>query len=156
MNNMTQPYPMNCCGQHPMHMPQRCCRREAKELLVKAQPADKQAAAAGTTVETNSTNLDTNQIVETSAVSGTAVIGGGCCVELSIEYMPLNPTVSNQTLGVTVEVLDSEGCMLGWRRTFSEGYHVKQGIITTYPGAQLTVTVLGAIARVRWCEVFSC
>jgi len=45
---------------------------------------------------------------------------------------------------------------LTWHKVFEEGYHVKESIITTYPGAWLTVDVTSAIARVRWCEIFSC
>jgi hypothetical protein len=55
-----------------------------------------------------------------------------------------------------VNVVDSEGCTLTWQKVFQEGYHVKESIITTYPGARLTVTVSNAVARVRWCEIFSC
>jgi hypothetical protein len=45
---------------------------------------------------------------------------------------------------------------LAWIASFKEGYHVKDGIITTYPGAILNLKVLNAIARVRWCETFIC
>jgi hypothetical protein len=100
--------------------------------------------------------------VRTLGVTGSdqAIIGGGCCVQLSVEYMPAQPVVnvdsSTQECGVTVEVADNEGCLLVWRKAFMEGYHVKESIITTYPGAWLTVKVSNAIARVRWCETFSC
>jgi hypothetical protein len=147
---MPQPFPMGPCGPRHLEVPSRCCRREAKELLVKPAPA-----AANNTVAVNDNALAVNTGL-TVGESGTAIIGGGCCVELSVEYMPADPTVSTQDLKVTVEVVDSEGCTLSWRKTFREGYHVKQAIITTYPGAQLVVLVSGAIARVRWCEVFSC
>jgi hypothetical protein len=94
------------------------------------------------------------------AGTGKAIIGGGCCVQLSVEYMPVEPVLAVDSTSdpcrVTVEVLDSEGCMLVWRKVFMEGYHVKESIITTYPGARLTVNVNNAIARVRWCEIFSC
>lgn len=174
MTYMAQPYPMGFCGPHHLELPPRCCRREAKELLVKAKDLESQkpievidtnlaeaarktkGAIADKSLEINTNAAVDKQIARKSRGTDTAVIGGGCCVELSVEYMPLDPTVSDQEMTVLVEVMDSEGCVLGWKRTFSEGYHVKQGIITTYPGAQLTVIVSGAIARVRWCEVFSC
>ncbi|PXF58390.1 MAG: hypothetical protein C4B58_06695 [Deltaproteobacteria bacterium] len=92
----------------------------------------------------------------------TAVIGGGCCVHLSIEYMQTAADLlTPQTAGalpsvVVVYVMDSEGTVLGWGKIVQPGYHIKEGIISTNPGAQLIVVVLNAIARVRWCEVFSC
>jgi hypothetical protein len=92
---------------------------------------------------------------------GDAIIGGGCCVELAIEYMPTLPTLTNVPGSdtpsfVRVAVADSEGAILMWSKLVGPGYHVKEGIITTYPGAVLRVEVLNAIARVRWCEIFSC
>ena len=92
---------------------------------------------------------------------GQAIIGGGCCVELAIEYMPTPPVVSLLTGGgavslVLVAVTDSEGAILMWSKLVGPGYHVKEGIISTYPGALLHVHVINAIARVRWCEIFSC
>jgi len=92
---------------------------------------------------------------------GQAIIGGGCCVELAIEYMPTPPLVSLGTGGgtlalVLVAVTDAEGAILMWSKLVGPGYHVKEGIITTYPGALLHVQVINAIARVRWCEIFSC
>ncbi len=93
---------------------------------------------------------------------GKAVIGGGCCVHLSIEYMPI-PGAGGPASGkpdqmsvVYAEVLDSESTLLGWAKVVDSGYHIKECIITTNPGAILTVGAVNAIARVRWCEVFSC
>ncbi|NLI83727.1 MAG: hypothetical protein GX443_18895 [Deltaproteobacteria bacterium] len=46
---------------------------------------------------------------------------------------------------------------LSWGKTVSpNGYHIKEGIITTKPGAQLYLYGINAVARVRWCETFSC
>lgn len=77
-------------------------------------------------------------------------------MQLSVEFMPLYPGITSKKCHVIVEVKDSEGCILVWTKEFQEGYHVKESIITTYPGAQLEVMVETAIARVRWCEIFSC
>jgi hypothetical protein len=83
---------------------------------------------------------------------GVAFIGGGCCVYLAIEYMS---TSANSM--VLVLVLDSEGTTLGWmKNAVKPGYYIKEGIISTKPGAILGVLVRNIIARVRWCEVFSC
>ena len=83
-----------------------------------------------------------------------AFIGGGCCVHLSIEYTPAG------TADGTVAVLtqDSSDTELMWIKKVNAGlgYQIKEGIVTTKPGAHLTVLVVGATARVRWCEVFSC
>lgn len=82
----------------------------------------------------------------------TAFIGGGCCVYLSIEYMSTNTNSM-----VIVLVLDSEGTILAWAKNkIQPGYYIKEGIISTNPGAILGVSVINVVARVRWCEVFSC
>ena len=135
-----KPMPMGGCGSHHWGPPMRECHRECKELLV--EPTVEQGRTGGTG-------------------TGTAIIGGGCCVQLSVEYMPLQAVVTvdsptDQKCAVTVDVIDSEACSLSWHKVFQEGYHVKESIITTYPGARLGVQVTNAIARVRWCEVFSC
>ena len=127
------------CGCLPAP-PMRHCRKEAKELLVDEKP------------DTPSSTGNLPGLAGT----GDAIIGGGCCVSLSVEYMPANVSLQNAVSTVTVQVTDSEGATLIWKKQFSQGYHVKECIITTYPGAKLLVTVQNAIARVRWCEVFSC
>jgi hypothetical protein len=147
------------CGPQPYGPPTRYCRREAKELL--ALPGFK-AFQTGTSVfdapdlAAVATRLTQNTHMGTTDTKGDyagAIIGGGCCVELAIEYMPDFSTNAPHT--VDVGVVDCEGTMLRWVKTFSEGYHVKERIIVTYPGAVLLVHVTNAIARVRWCEVFS-
>lgn len=83
-------------------------------------------------------------------------IGGGCCVHLSIEYMRL-PMAGDNPGMVAINVLDSEGTEMLWSKRLEEsGYQVKQGIISTTPGALLSVRAVNASLRVRWCEVFSC
>jgi len=165
-----KPMPMGGCGSHHWGTPARECRRESKELLVeattKAEATLPAAQTPGTlTMQSSDTlNLNTNadrQPTTSVTGSGKAIIGGGCCVQLSVEYMPATPVVtvdspSDQKCAVTVEVVDSEGCSLVWHKVFQEGYHVKESIITTYPGARLGVQVNNAVARVRWCEIFSC
>lgn len=84
----------------------------------------------------------------------TTVIGGGCCSYLSIEY---NFGVSKLPAAIVVLVVDSESTILSWMKVVKdEGYVVKQGIISTNPGARLHVAVVNVTARVRWCEVYSC
>jgi hypothetical protein len=135
-----KPMSMGGCGPHHWGPPVRECHRKCKELLVEPTAQEGRTGATGT---------------------GQAIIGGGCCVQLSVEYMPAQPVITvdsptDQKCAVTVVVVDSEGCSLTWHKVFQEGYHVKESIITTYPGARLGVQVNNAIARVRWCEVFSC
>lgn len=86
---------------------------------------------------------------------GSAFIGGSCCVHLSIEYVPSTPTVTSL---VAVIVDDSEGTIMAWgkQEKAGAGYQIKEGIITTKPGAELGVLVVNMTARVRWCEIFSC
>lgn len=103
-------------------------------------------------------------VVVPKVSTASAVIGGGCCVHLSIEYMPSQQSLQLVGKGSTgslpslvlVGVLDSEGIMLAWGKLGIDGYHIKEGIITTNPGARLVIMTVNAVARVRWCEVFSC
>lgn len=86
----------------------------------------------------------------------TAVIGGGCCVHLSVEYMPLQPLSNVASLSAAI-VVDSQNTILMWGKLFKgEGYHIKECIISTNPGAKLAVYSLNSITRVRWCEIISC
>ncbi|MEK6589202.1 MAG: hypothetical protein AABZ11_00840 [Nitrospinota bacterium] len=179
----------SCC--HPVSKCccHRECIKETKELLVKPakkkadtgilnliksrmvsfspieemeEKTDERGERAGTTIATNISALTTN--LEAGRVAwgmGDAIIGGGCCVHLSIEYMQnIDETslVSSNVISIVmVAVVDTEGTMLAWSKfKFPSGYHIKEGIITTNPGAKLTIIALNAIARVRWCEIFSC
>lgn len=83
-----------------------------------------------------------------------AIIGGGCCVHLSIEIIP---TMMGAGGGVSITVVDSDFTILTWEKleASSFSYYIKEGIITTKPGARLYGQVFYVIARVRWCEVFS-
>ena len=142
----------------------RMCRREAKELLVvdtggRTPGTTDTATPTGALHDAQYAKLEAIGVIGTIelAKAGRAIIGGGCCVSLSVEYMPSDPSLANDQIAkVAVAVRDSAGTVLRWGREFKEGYHVQECIITTYPGALLVVTVDNAIARVRWCEVFSC
>jgi hypothetical protein len=94
-----------------------------------------------------------------AALLGTdsAFIGGGCCVHLSVEYMPSNASLAPNSI-VVVMVADSEKTLMGWAQATGSGsvYQVRENVITTKPGAHLVVAVANMVARVRWCEVFSC
>lgn len=135
-----------CCGC-------RECRKEAKELLfTPGAPGDGKvdnAPSPGSTLSAVSTSIDRVP----GLVQG--FIGGGCCVSLSVEYAPQTPTAD---FSVEVAVQDSEGTMMLWQRkeTAGTGYRIKEGIITTKPGAKLLLLAQNCTARVRWCEVFSC
>ena len=97
--------------------------------------------------------------VTPKATAGTAsaFIGGGCCVHLSVEYMPDNPLAPAQG-AVVIAVSDSDKTVMMWAKVVEAdaGYRIQEDIITTHPGAVLAVRVVQAVARVRWCEVFSC
>lgn len=91
----------------------------------------------------------------------TTVIGGGCCVHLSMEYMPIFPAPMAPlatTLSMSAAmVMDSKGIIMGWGKVFTdEGHHVKESIISTNPGAWLLVLSVNSVTRVRWCEIISC
>jgi hypothetical protein len=85
----------------------------------------------------------------------TAFIGGGCCVHISVEYTPTSPTVDSSVL---IVVQDSERTLMAWERRENAGthYQIKEGIITMKPGAAVGVVVSNMIAKIRWCEGFSC
>jgi hypothetical protein len=158
----------------------RECRKEAKELLVRSDQGqdDMQKTSAFQTVARMSQgspfalNLAAADFSTGAGVAdrpthigpaaaalqfglGTAFIGGGCCVHLSVEYTPTSPAA--QSL-IAVLVQDSEGTLLAWMRTEKPGvgYQIKECIITTKPGATVAVLVVNMTARLRWCEVFSC
>lgn len=153
-----------CCGH-------RECRKVAKELL--ADPMVKEAKELPPETKaflfhlfSSFREMESGEKVAAGATEeipgretkASAVIGGGCCVHLSIEYMPVPKLLSKggvPTL-VSVAVMDSEGTGLVWQKVGIDGYNVKEDIITTNPGARLMVMALNAVARVRWCEVFSC
>jgi hypothetical protein len=174
------PYPepqgfcRSCC--HPIS---RCvcgcreCRKEAKELLVDSrqrtvrpvinpeQPADRPellrafaGANLGSAAQAGLTEEEVKQLQQalTTVASATAFIGGSCCVHLSIEYTSVAPSAL-----VGVGVLDAERTLLGWAKAFiPRGYYIKEDIISTNPGATVWVAVAEGVARLRWCEVFSC
>ena len=147
----------------------RECRKEAKELLVAATTAKAGNTTPGTvekSAELGATTLSPLNLKFSSAATiealgsvargtGVAFIGGGCCVHLSVEYAP---EVATKACAVAVGVKDSEGTVLIWEKLEPAGIHyqVKEGIITTKPGAALMLLVANAVARVRWCEIFSC
>ncbi len=132
-----------CCGC-------RECRKEAKELLVTPQSAQKGTAVLGAVA-----GAGANDAPGQGAAKAEAFIGGGCCVSLSVEYAPETPT---GTFLVELIVRDSDGTTMAWARSEAAGagYQVREGIITTKPGAKLLALALNCTARVRWCEVFSC
>jgi hypothetical protein len=152
-----QPHGKCCCGT-------RECRKEPKELLVDAAAAKTLAGAQAqpslslmANLSPQLTGADTALTAASrgSVSTGTAFIGGGCCVHLSIEYAAQTPT---QASIVLVGVKDADGTTLIWAKAEQPGagYRIKENIITTKPGATVTVEVSNATARLRWCEVFSC
>lgn len=158
-----------CC--HPRSHCQchrRECRKESRELLVNSSAAtstDTGAAAADSGGTLNllkaramslSSNLDSVAAINRKdAATGTAFIGGGCCVHLSVEYIANNPANAS---AVEVLVQDSENTFLAWAKQEPAGtpYRIHEGIITTKPGAKLLAAAVNATLRVRWCEIFSC
>ena len=140
----------------------RECRKESKELLVEAaagrQVGNIQANVASALFKADpavGTNAAAGTTTTAAAGTGKAFIGGGCCVHLSVEYAPVAATAA---VIVIVLVHDSEGTTLAWMKQDPAGGHyvVKENIVTTKPGATLTVLASNATVRVRWCEVFSC
>ena len=138
----------------------RQCRKEAKELLLTAdaKAARGQNATVGSLV---GASLNTNTTAAAAAgtaatpTAPTAFIGGGCCVHISVEWAPISPTAQSM---VAIIVKDSEGTLLAWEKIDPAGthYQVKENVVTTKPGATITLFAINATARARWCEVFSC
>ncbi len=165
-----------CCG-----APQ--CRKEAKEVVVmpEVKARDRSAIlmhqvaasilsmqtaaeAAPEAAETETPlsvlrmqKIDEKTLARTNLGMATAFLGGGCCVHLSAEYMPAGATASAQGI-ILVAVTDSGGTVLAWAQVVGadSGYQIKENIITTNPGAKLLVYAINVMARVRWCEIFSC
>jgi hypothetical protein len=146
----------------------RECRKEAKELVVESRGtgravgtvagqsfrllAEANSTAAGGTAPAAGTP---GAAPAPAAGTAKAFIGGGCCVHISIEYAPATPTAAAL---VGVIVTDTEGTTLAWEKIEQPGahYQVKENVVTTKPGATVTVLAVNATARIRWCEVFSC
>ncbi len=171
--NCCHPAASCCCG--------RQCRKEAKELVVtqgsKAEAgaawtsnrmmnlghysveadAAREAAVAAAREASDTTESARMWNARRLAGTGEAFIGGCCCVHLSVEYMPVSTGEGDESR-VTVIVEDSEKTGMAWQQRTGPGsvYQVRENIITTKPGAHLVVEVDGMVARVRWCEVFSC
>ena len=174
----------HCC--HPAGACCCCvpeCRREPKELVIvpKTGAVDQatlevhQMAMSmlsmppeptqDTSAETGASEInllrmkkmDAQTLSTLNLGTGTAFIGGGCCVHLSVEYMPESATASADGI-VLVAVTDSEGTVLAWGKQVNahSSYEIKENIITTNPGAKLLVYAVNLIVRVRWCEIFSC
>lgn len=143
------------------------CRKEAKDLLVQpsttkgdnpglAAMAERLAAIRSFGAQSGAQATDAAAPIvplPKDLAIGTAFVGGGCCVHFSVEY---TPTGTADGL-VLVGAADNDTEVM-WIKNVSAGlgYQVKQGVVTSKPGATLSVVVSGATARVRWCEVFSC
>ena len=156
----------SCCHPASKCCCHRECRKESREVLVEAttmrgdigkDPA--LGAAIGRAAMfrgQQAGGLNQFEAAEATKVGvGKGFIGGACCVYLSVEYAPQTPTTASL---VAVLVDDSEGTVLAWGKSEQPGagYRIQECIITTKPGADLTVMVVNATARVRWCEIFSC
>jgi len=139
----------------------RECRKESRQLEVESRDAANRLtsvvnAFAVQPVAGLAAGADANPAAAAKALaSAKAFIGGGCCVHISIEYAPVTPTA---TALVAVIVVDTEGTTLAWEHIAQPGahYQVKESVVTTKPGATVTLIALNATARIRWCEVFSC
>ncbi len=132
----------------------------AAESGVEAKTSADEAKSAEAFSEINLSSVRVEAIAIGSRATnrfglGRAFIGGGCCVHLSIEYVPVAATAVSL---VGVLVTDSEGTALVWGKRVEQGsgYQICEGILTTKPGANLAVVVVNMTARIRWCEVFSC
>ena len=143
-----QPSASCCCGC-------RQCRSEAKELTADPTTKPQRNVPLGSTLEALRTSTDFARAPAESVGFDIAFVGGGCCVHISVEFAPLTPTSASSVL---IGVRDADGTILAWQKTLQPGagYTVKESVITTNPGALVLVLVNNMIARVRWCEVFSC
>lgn len=111
------------------------------------------------TASANTSKLLREAVIATKIPYGleSSVIGGGCCVHLSIEYMPLVPVMAQLPSFTAVAVMDSQATVMAWGKIFTEpGHQIKECIISTNPGAYVWVAAVNAVSRVRWCETISC
>ena len=148
----------------------RECRKESKEFVVQS------SVAAGRNTNLNATRCRrhsaTAQLYRPARHQSTADGGRSpaaavakrrsygfywrlMCVHIAVEYAPVIPTAVSI---VAILVADTEGTLLAWAKTEQPGghYHVKENVITTKPGATVTLVAVNATARIRWCEIFSC
>jgi hypothetical protein len=139
-----------CCGC-------RTCRTEAKEITATGAAQGRDPIGVG--------GLAGAHLAAAADVKGaaaapgpvpvTAFVGGGCCVHISLEYAPIVATTQS---AVAILVKDTEGTVMAWEKLDPPGGHytVKENVVTTKPGATITLVALNATVRARWCEVFSC
>ena len=134
------------------------------------KPSDTTRTTSGTSKKASTTTATISKLV--SSIRGlveaqqnqmgfdSTFIGGGCCVHLSVEYAIQTALVGLRQApvgDVLVAVTDADRTLLVWEKAIEQdaGYQIKEGIIKTNPGALLYVRVMNAMARVRWCEIFS-
>lgn len=145
----------------PLEMSTDVAHQKATALMDLISPVDvahSEVKSSDARLSANNIKLLQSQLKSRAVAYGmqSAIIGGGCCVHLSIEYMPLTPLIALPALSGAF-VMDSKGTMLAWGKYFSEdGYHVKECVISTNPGAHLWVMSINSVTRVRWCEIISC
>jgi hypothetical protein len=137
----------------------RECRKESKELTVQSTAAEqdvKMDSVLAAAMRQSLHGIAGADLASAPAPgSAKAFIGGGCCVHISVEYAPVTPTAVSI---VMILVSDTDGTLLAWAKTEQPGghYQVKENVVTTKPGATVTLFAVNATARIRWCEVFSC
>ena len=149
------------CGSAECSCGCRQCRKEAKELTFTADAKGRyDAVAGGLVVQHLMQDQTASAAGAAGAVSGapvhaTAFVGGGCCVHISLEYAPIAATAASR---VGILVRDTEGTIMVWEKADPPGthYQVKENVVTTKPGATITLLAANATVRARWCEVFSC
>lgn len=83
----------------------------------------------------------------------TALLGGTSDLHLTVEtYVAAG--AASPSVKVTI---DADGSSSTWTDTgIAQGYHVHESVLTTKPGALVTLTSSDATARVRWCETVCC
>lgn len=90
---------------------------------------------------------------DASAPSKDGMVGGERQVFLSLEYI-VDAGAASPTVKVTTAAGSSSAT---WSDDApSEGYTVRQAVLSAAPGTKVTLAVNNATARLRWCELVCC
>ncbi len=92
--------------------------------------------------------------VDSTATSQKVLIGGTTAVCLTLEYLPDEAATA---ASVKVTIVSEGSTTSTWEEsTIAPGYHVKSDFPAVAPGTKVTLEIIQASARLRWCETLCC
>jgi hypothetical protein len=80
-------------------------------------------------------------------------VGGLDVANLTLEWIK-DPSAASASVTITVSSKDGDATQT--LSTTSEGYQIKDWVMSVKPGCQVKVAATDCGARIRWCETLSC